>query len=161
MLFMGKNPPKDRLKWWANNKQFIMSTQTITVFSHLYSVSVDKEAEKVLSITQNITDIDGIRQNLEDAVSMVQKYKTIGFYPMAEPDFITEVIGNFSDVALSRQDVVNENRHQVIEGFTGCVRVFQLPDVFVVQVRDGLVGFEVDYDDESWEILAIRELSAN
>ena len=138
-----------------------MSTQTITVFSHLYSVSVDKEAEKVLSITQNITDIDGIRQNLEDAVSMVQKYKTIGFYPMAEPDFITEVIGNFSDVALSRQDVVNENRHQVIEGFTGCVRVFQLPDVFVVQVRDGLVGFEVDYDDESWEILAIRELSAN
>ena len=135
-----------------------MSTQTITVFSHLYSVSVDKEAEKVLSITQNITDIDGIRQNLEDAVSMVQKYKSIGFYPMAEPDFITEVIGNFSDVALSRQDVVNENRHQVIEGVTGCVRVFQLPDVFVVQVRDALTGFEVDYDDENWEILAIREL---
>ena len=138
-----------------------MSAQTITVFSHLYSVSVDKEAEKVLSITQNITDIEGIRQNLEGAVSMVQKYQSIGFYPMAEPDFITEVIGNFSDVALSRQDVVNENRHQVIEGFTGCVRVFQLPDVFVVQVKDSLTGFEVDYDDQSWEILDIRELSAN
>lgn len=138
-----------------------MSTQTITVFSHLYSVSVDKEAEKVLSITQNITDIEDIRQNLEGAVSMVQKYQSIGFYPMAEPDFITEVIGNFSDVALSRQDVVNENRHQVIEGFTGCVRVFQLPDVFVVQVRDNLTGFEVDYDDQSWEILDVRALSTN
>ncbi len=142
----------------AKYHQSIMSTQTITVFSHLYSVSVDKEAEKVLSITQNITDIEGIRQNLEGAVSMVQKYQSIGFYPMAEPDFITEVIGNFSDVALSRQDVVNENRHQVIEGFTGCVRVFQLPDAFVVQVRDALTGFEVDYDDQSWEILDIREL---
>ena len=158
---MGKKPTKDRLKWWANHQQSIMSTQTITVFSHLYSVSVDKEAEKVLSITQNITDIEDIRQNLEGAVSMVQKYQSIGFYPMAEPDFITEVIGNFSDVALSRQDVVNENRHQVIEGFTGCVRVFQLPDVFVVQVRDNLTGFEVDYDDQSWEILDVRALSTN
>lgn len=135
-----------------------MSTQTICVFSHIYLVAVDKESEKVLTVTQNLTTVDAIRENLEEAVSTVKKYQSIGFYPMADPDFIGEVLGNFSDVALSRQDVVNENRHQVIEGFAGCVRVFQLPDDYVVQVKEMIGGFEVDYDDVSWDILDVREI---
>ncbi len=135
-----------------------MSTQTICVFSHIYLVAVDKESEKVLTVTQNLTTVDAIRENLEEAVSTVKKYQSIGFYPMADPDFIGEVLGNFSDVALSRQDVVNENRHQVIEGFAGCVRVFQLPDDYVVQVKEMISGFEVDYNDVSWDILDVREI---
>jgi len=135
-----------------------MAIETIKVFSHIFSVVVDKETEKVLSINQNITDVKGMRKNLETAVDTVKNYESIGFYPMTKPEFIDEVIHNFSDVALSKKDVINESRHQVIEGYIGCVRVFQLPYEYISQVKDMMVGFDVDYDTQSWEIKDIREI---
>lgn len=135
-----------------------MATETITVFSHIYSIDVDKDAEEVLSLVQNITSADDIKQNIEQAVKTVRKYESIGFYPMSPPDFIGEVIGNFSDVGLTREEVIGENRHQIVTGYTGCVKVFQLPDDLKNKASEMLLGFDVNYDPLTWEIVSVEAI---
>jgi len=135
-----------------------MSTQTIKLFSHINVISIDKDNNKVTSVEQDMEDIAAVEKNLREAVFTVKKYKEIGYYPLTEPNFLDDVIGHFTNGGLTTQYVLKDNSYHEIIGYPGCTRVWELPLDLRDQVEDLLVGFKVEYDDESWEILEVTTL---
>ena len=135
-----------------------MAIQSIKVFPTIHSITIDKESEKVTGIVQDILDAQGIRKNLEESVNMVQKYNERGFYPLTKPKFIEDVMGSFAQMGLTREATISENTYHEIIGYVGCTRVWELPIILRDQVEFSLTGYDVDYDDESWEILKVEQI---
>lgn len=61
-------------------------------------------------------------------------------------------------MGLSRHITISDNTYHEINGYLGCTRVWELPLVLRDQVEKALVGYEVEYDSDTWEILNISEL---
>ncbi|ALE52307.1 hypothetical protein SP60_03145 [Candidatus Thioglobus autotrophicus] len=137
-----------------------MPIETMNVFPMIHSITIDKENDLVTELVQDINDAEGIRQNLLESVATVRMYERIKFYPLAPPTFIEDVMGSFAQMGLSRHITISDNTYHEINGYLGCTRVWELPLVLRDQVEKSLVGYEVEYDSETWEILDIVQLEA-
>ncbi len=133
-----------------------MPIETMNVFPMIHSITIDKENDLVTELVQDINDAEGIRQNLLESVATVQMYERIKFYPLAPPTFIEDVMGSFAQMGLSRHITISDNTYHEINGYLGCTRVWELPLVLRDQVEKALVGYEVEYDSETWEILSVE-----
>jgi hypothetical protein len=85
----------------------------------------------------------------------------MGYYNLAKPEFINEVITTFTNLELSKKDVIRVNNFMDIQGPTECNRVWQLPDETKVQVSQMLHGFEITFDTENWEDFSVKPLEDN
>ncbi len=135
-----------------------MATQSMTVYPMIHSITIDKENDLVTELVQDINDVEGIKANLMESVATVQMYERVKFYPLAKPTFIEDVMGSFAQMGLSKHLTISDNTYHDIFGFPGCTRVWELPLKLRDQVEGMLVGYDVDYDDESWEILKIEQI---
>jgi hypothetical protein len=50
----------------------------------------------------------------------VRKYEKMGYYNLAKPEFINEVIVTFTNLELSKKDVIRVNNFMDIQGATEC-----------------------------------------
>jgi hypothetical protein len=135
-----------------------MTIETMTVFPMIHSITVDKENDLITELVQDINDADGIRENLLTSIATVRMYERIKYYPLAPPTFIEDVMGSFAQMGMSKHLTISDNTYHDIFGFPGCTRVWELPLVLRDQVEAALVGYEVNYDSETWEILEITQL---
>ncbi|MBC8494500.1 MAG: hypothetical protein ISR74_02780 [Candidatus Thioglobus sp.] len=135
-----------------------MSIETLTVFPMIHSITIDKENDLVTEITQDINDAAGIKANLLEAVATVKMYQKIDFYPLAPPTFLEDVMGNFAQMGMSKHLTISDNTYHDIFGYPGCTRVWELPLSLRDQVEAALVGYKVNYDTETWDILEVTPL---
>ncbi len=135
-----------------------MSIETMNVFPMIHSITIDKENDLVTELVQDINDVEGVRLNLLESVATVQMYERIKFYPLAPPTFIEDVMGSFAQMGLSKLITISDNTYHDIFGYPGCTRVWELPLILRDQVEGALVGYKVNYDSETWEILEITLL---
>lgn len=134
-----------------------MSIKTMNVFPMIHSITIDQENDLITELVQDLHDADGVRANLLAAVAEVKMYERINYYPLKKPEFIEDVMGNFAQMGLSRYITISDNTYHEINGYLGCTRVWELPVVLRDQVEKALVGYEVEYDSETWEILNITD----
>jgi len=135
-----------------------MSIETMNVFPMIHSITIDKENDLVTELVQDINDVEGVRLNLLESVATVQMYERIKFYPLAPPTFIEDVMGSFAQMGLSKLITISDNTYHDIFGYPGCTRVWELALILRDQVEEALVGYKVNYDSETWEILEITLL---
>ncbi len=135
-----------------------MSIKTITLFAHINLISIDKDAHKVVSVKQDMEDVASVRKNIEQAVASVRRYEASGSYPLVKPNFIDDVIGHFTNGGLSTEFVLQDNSYHEIVGLPGYTRVWELPLELRDEVENSLIGFQVDYDDESWDVLDVKPI---
>jgi hypothetical protein len=86
---------------------------------------------------------------------MVRKYEKMGYYNLAKPEFISEVITTFTNLELSKKEVIRANNFMNITGFQECNRVWQLPDELKVQASQMLHGFYITFDTVNWEDFSV------
>ena len=134
-----------------------MSIEIMNVFPMIHSITIDKENDLVTELVQDLYDADSVRANLLAAVAEVKMYESINYYPLKKPEFIEDVMGSFAQMGLSRHITISDNTYHEINGYLGCTRVWELPVVLRDQVEKALVGYEVEYDSETWEILNITD----
>lgn len=134
-----------------------MPTEIMNVFPMIHSITIDKENDLVTELVQDINDAEGVRENLLESIATVRMYERINFYPLKKPEFIEDVMGSFAQMGLSRQITISDNTYHEINGYLGCTRVWELPLTLRDQVEKALVGYEVEYDSETWEILNITD----
>jgi hypothetical protein len=134
-----------------------MPTEIINVFPMIHSITIDKEKALITELVQDIVDEQGVLDNLAESVATVRQYQKKGFYPLIEPQFIDDVMGSFAQMGLSRHITISDNTYHEINGYLGCTRVWELPLLLRDQVEKALVGYEVEYDVDTWEILNIRD----
>ncbi len=137
-----------------------MSTETIKAFPEVTTVILNNDGT-VDSIAQEYYDVDKIKAHIQEHIKMVRQYDKMGYYNLAKPEFVNEVITTFTNLELSKKNVIRVNNFMDIQGPTECNRVWQLPDEVKVEVSKMLHGFEVTYDTENWEDFTIKPLKDN
>ncbi|BAS67174.1 MAG: hypothetical protein DSY43_05535 [Gammaproteobacteria bacterium] len=137
-----------------------MSTETIKVFPEVTTVILNDDST-VASVTQEYYDLDKVKVHIKENIRLVRQYEKMGYYNLAKPEFINEVITTFTNLELSKKDVIRVNNFMDIQGPTECNRVWQLPDEAKVEVSQKLYGFEITYDSEKWEDFTIKPLNDN
>ncbi|NYT27332.1 MAG: hypothetical protein H0A76_05225 [Candidatus Thiodubiliella endoseptemdiera] len=105
--------------------------------------------------------MDKVKAHIQEHIKMVRQYDKMGYYNLAKPEFVNEVITTFTNLELSKKNVIRVNNFMDIQGPTECNRVWQLPDEVKVEVSKMLHGFEVTYDTENWEDFTIKPLKDN
>jgi hypothetical protein len=137
-----------------------MSIEKIKAFPEVTTVILDDDAA-VISVTQEYYDIEKVKTHILENIRLVKKYEKMGYYNLAKPEFINEVITTFTNLELSKKDVIRVNNFMDIQGPTECNRVWQLPDETKVQVSQMLHGFEITFDAENWEDFSVKPLEDN
>jgi len=137
-----------------------MSIETMNVYPMIHSITVDKENNLITELVQDINDVEGIKANLSESVATVKKYDEMNFYPLSKPEFIDDVMGNFAQMGMSKHLTISDNTYHDIFGYPGCTRVWELPLPLRDQVESALVGYKVNYDSDTWEILDVTQLEA-
>jgi uncharacterized protein YlzI (FlbEa/FlbD family) len=132
-----------------------MSIEKITAFPEITFAVV--EGENLVSVTQGYYDIDKVTKHIQTCIGMVRKYEKMGYYNLAQPEFISEVITTFTNLEVSKKDVIRANNFMEISGYE-CNRVWQLPDQMKVQASQMLHGFYITYDTENWEDFSIEPI---
>ncbi|SMN13887.1 hypothetical protein BHECKSOX2_1078 [Bathymodiolus heckerae thiotrophic gill symbiont] len=135
-----------------------MSIEKITAFPEITVVIIEDDA--VVSVTQEYYDIDKVKTHIQGCIKTVRKYDKMGYYNLAKPEFVNEVITTFTNLELSKKDVIRVNNFMDIQGFQECNRVWQLPDEMKVQVSQMLHGFYITYDTENWEDFSIEPIKS-
>ena len=135
-----------------------MSIDKIKAFPEITSVVI--EGDDVVSVTQGYYDVDKVIAHIQTCIEMVRKYDKMGYYNLAKPEFINEVITTFTNLELSKKDVIRANNFMEIKGFKECNRVWQLPDEMKVQASQMLQGFYVTYDTENWEDFSVEPIDS-
>ncbi|SMN11721.1 hypothetical protein SPBRAN_2007 [uncultured Candidatus Thioglobus sp.] len=133
-----------------------MSIEKITIYSEASSITIDDG--KVVALVQDYDTIEKVTAHIKEWIAMVRKYKEIGYFPLTEPEFIEDCIVTFTDLEPNKREVMRVNTFMQIEGFSGCNRIWQLPDELKVQVSALLKGFYLEYDTENWEGFTVTEL---
>ena len=133
-----------------------MSTEKITAFPEITVAII--EGDEVTSVTQAFYEIDEVKSQIEAGIKTVRKYQESGYFNLAPPDFINDVITNFTDLELTKKDVIRSNVFMDVQGYQECNRVWQLPDEMKVQVSQMLRGFNVTYDTEHWEDFSVEPI---
>ena len=126
----------------------------------IHSITIDKEQNLVTELVQDINDAEGIKKNLLEAVYTVKKYEEMDFYPLAKPEFLDDVMGNFAQMGMSKHLTISDNTYHDIFGYPGCTRVWELPLPLRDQVEEALVGYKVKYDTSTWDILEVTPLES-
>ena len=132
----------------------------INVFPEVTTVVIN-DGNIVESVTQEYYDTDKVKAHIQENIRLVRKYDKMGYYNLAKPEFVSEVITTFTNLELSKKDVIRVNNFMDIQGATECNRVWQLPDEVKVQVSQRLCGFQIIYDTENWEDFSITPLEGN
>jgi len=133
-----------------------MSTEKITAYPEITETII--EGDDVVSVIQGNYDIDKVIVHIQDSVEMVRRYEKMGYYTLEKPEFVTEVITTFTDLEISKKEVIRANNFMSIKGYKECNRVWQLPDEMKVQVSQMLYGFYITYDTESWEVFSVEPI---
>lgn len=133
-----------------------MSIEKITAFPEITDVVI--EDGNIVSLTQGYYDIDKVTVHIQKCIEMVRQYEKMGYYNLAKPEFISEVITTFTNLELSKKDVIRANNFMNITGFQECNRVWQLPDELKVQASQMLHGFHVTFDTENWEGFTVQPI---
>lgn len=136
-----------------------MSIEKIKAFPEVTVVVLNDDGT-VDSITQEYYDVDKVEAHIQKNIAMVRQYDKMGYYNLAKPEFVSEVITTFTNLELSKKEVIRVNNFMDIQGPTECNRVWQLPDETKVQVSQMLHGFEITYDTENWEGFSIKPLAS-
>ncbi|WXU00417.1 MAG: hypothetical protein Ctma_1132 [Catillopecten margaritatus gill symbiont] len=137
-----------------------MSIEKIKAFPEVTIVILNNDGT-VESISQEYYDVDKVETHIRKNIQMVREYDKMGYYNLAKPEFVNEVITTFTNLELSKKEVIRVNNFMDIQGPTECNRVWQLPDETKVEVSQMLYGFEVTYDTEKWEDFTIKPLADN
>lgn len=130
-----------------------MNIEKITAFPEITDVVI--EDNNIVSLTQGYYDIDKVTVHIQKCIEMVRKYEKMGYYNLAKPEFISEVITTFSNLELSKKEVIRANNFMNITGFQECNRVWQLPDELKVQASQMLHGFYITFDTVNWEDFSV------
>ncbi len=131
-----------------------MSIEKITAFPEITDVVI--EDGNIISLTQGYYDIDKVTVHIQKCIEMVRQYEKMGYYNLAKPEFISEVITTFTNLELSKKDVIRTNNFMKITGFQECNRVWQLPDELKVQASQMLHGFYITFDTVNWEDFSVK-----
>ena len=134
-----------------------MANQKISVFPLIKSIKVDEDAGKLLDLKLAYETEKEYLWELKEGVVTVREYEKLGFYPLKKPDFVNNLVIELTTVALSKNEVMGDTSHQSIEGNKEAVRAFQLPSDIQDQIRDKLIGFDITYNPDSWEIISIAK----
>ncbi len=136
-----------------------MSTEKITAYPEITKTVI--EGDNVVSVIQGDYDLDKVIAHIETSIAMVRRYEKMGYYTLAKPEFVSEVITTFTDLEVNRKDVIRANNFMDIQGYQECNRVWQLPDEMKVQVSQMLYGFYITYDEENWEDFGVEMIDDN
>jgi hypothetical protein len=136
-----------------------MSTEKITAYPEITKTVI--EGDDVVSVIQGDYDLDKVIAHIETSIAMVRRYEKMGYYTLAKPEFVSEVITTFTDLEVNRKDVIRANNFMDIQGYQECNRVWQLPDEMKVQVSQMLYGFYITYDEENWEDFSVEMIDDN
>jgi len=136
-----------------------MSTEKITAYPEITKTVI--EGDDVVSVIQGGYDLDKITAHIETSIAMVRRYEKMGYYTLAKPEFVSEVITTFTDLEVNRKDVIRANNFMDIQGYQECNRVWQLPDELKVKVSQMLYGFYITYDKENWEDFSVEMIDDN
>ncbi len=136
-----------------------MSIEKITAFPEITSAVV--EEGNIVSVTQGYYDIDKVTGHIQTCIGMVRRYEKMGYYNLAKPEFTSEVITTFTNLELSKKDVIRANNFMEITGYQECNRVWQLPDEMKVQASQMLCGFYITYDTDNWEDFSVEPIEAS
>ena len=85
-----------------------MSTEKITAFPEITKTII--EGDDVVSVTQGDYDLDKVIAHVNESIAMVKKYEEMGYYTLAKPEFVSEVITTFTDLEVSKKDVIRCSR---------------------------------------------------
>lgn len=134
-----------------------MSNKTISVYPLIKSIKVDEDAGKLIDLTLAYETEKEYLWELKEGVVTVREYEKLGFYPLKKPDFVNNLVIELTTVALSKNEVMGDTSHQTIEGNKEAVRAFQLPSDIQNQIRDKLIGFDITYNPDTWEIISVTK----
>ena len=134
-----------------------MANQKISVFPLIKSIKVDEDAGKLLDLKLAYETEKEYLWELKEGVVTVREYEKLGFYPLKKPDFVNNLVIELTTVALSKNEVMGDTSHQTIEGNKEAVRAFQLPSDIQNQIRDQLIGFDITYNTDTWEIISVTK----
>lgn len=132
-----------------------MPIETLKVYPQILSLTVDKGSVVAIKqeYNQNIAEIENA---VQDCIKTVKKYEQMGYYNLAKPEFVSDVILTFSNLELTRKDVIRVNNYLKIIGFPECNRIWQLPDEMKVQASQMLDCYQLSFDTNNWESLHIE-----
>ena len=134
-----------------------MSNKIISVYPLIKSIKVDEDAGKLLDLKLAYETEKEYLWELKEGVVTVREYEKLGFYPLKKPDFVNNLVIELTTVALSKNEVMGDTSHQTIEGNKEAVRAFQLPGDIQNQIRDKLIGFDITYNPDTWEIISVTK----
>jgi hypothetical protein len=134
-----------------------MSNKTISVYPLIKSIKVDEDAGKLLDLKLAYETEKEYLWELKEGVVTVREYEKLGFYPLKKPDFVNNLVIELTTVALSKNEAMGDTSHQTIEGNKEAVRAFQLPSDIQNQIRDQLIGFDITYNPDTWEIISVTK----
>ena len=126
-----------------------MSIEKITAYPEITETII--EGDDVISVTQGNYDLDKVITHINESITIVRRYEKMGYYTLAKPEFVSEVVTTFTDLEVSKKEVIRANNFMDVQGYQECNRVWQLPDEIKVQVSQMLYGFYITYDSENWE----------
>jgi uncharacterized protein YlzI (FlbEa/FlbD family) len=86
-----------------------MSIEKIKAFPEVTTVILNDD-NTVESVTQEYYDIDKVKTHIQGCIKTVRKYEKMGYYNLAKPEFVNEVITTFTNLELSKKDVFKELR---------------------------------------------------
>ncbi|MBE8190552.1 MAG: hypothetical protein HAW58_06900 [Candidatus Thioglobus sp.] len=133
-----------------------MSIEKIKAYPEITEITI--ENDKVKSLVQEYNDLEKVQKHIKNCIETVRNYTKKGYYNLVQPEFVDEVITVFSNLELSKKDVIRVNNFIEIAGFPQCNRIWQLPDEMKVQASKMLGGFEITYDSENWEDFSLQPL---
>ena len=134
-----------------------MANQNISVYPLIKSIKVDEDAGKLIDLKLAYETEKEYLWELKEGVVTVREYEKLGFYPLKKPDFVNNLVIELTTVALSKNEVMGDTSHQTIEGNKEAVRAFQLPSDIQNQIRDQLIGFDITYNPNTWEIISVAK----
>jgi len=134
-----------------------MSNKTISIYPLIKSIKVDEDAGKLIDLTLAYETEKEYLWELKEGVVTVREYEKLGFYPLKKPDFVNNLVIELTTVALSKNEAMGDTSHQTIEGNKEAVRAFQLPSDIQNQIRDQLIGFDITYNPDTWEIISVTK----
>ena len=133
-----------------------MSIEKITAYPEITQTII--EGDDIVSVTQGNYDLDKVIAHVNESITMVKRYEKMGYYTLAKPEFVSEVITTFTDLEVSKKEVIRANNFMDVHGYQECNRVWQLPDEMKVQVSQMLYGFYITFDTENWEDFSVKPI---
>ncbi len=133
-----------------------MSAEKIKTYPEITSIII--EGDSVKSLIQEYYDIDKVKTHIQGCINIVRSYDKKGYYNLVKPDFVGDVITTFSNLELTKKDVMRVNNFMKISGFEQCNRIWQLPDEMKAQASQMLDGFYITYDSDNWESFSIKPI---